>query len=123
MTQVFCSACPVSYSGNVPDLWQPLAQLVLDASYEATLRAAARNAARHAGSRGAKRVFLTSLGGGAFGNDMRWVAQAIENAMQRCGDLDLDVRIVEYRAPGDKALTELVREFASAETAANADLL
>lgn len=40
VTQVFCSALPVSYGVRSPH-WEPLARLVLEACYEATLLAAA----------------------------------------------------------------------------------
>ncbi|MDV4168377.1 hypothetical protein [Rhodovulum sp. FJ3] len=92
LTQVFCSAVPVSYSGLDPDLWEPLARLVLEASYEATLIAAAMNA-RHTAN---PNCFLTMLGGGAFGNRTIWIEQAIERALEICGRLDLRVRLVHY---------------------------
>ncbi len=67
VTQVFGSACAVSYSGNNCGLWQPIAQLILQASYEATLWVALQNAVAHEGQLGSKRVFLTALGGWMFG--------------------------------------------------------
>ena len=71
VTQVFGSACSVTYSRNPQHLWAPFAKLVLEASYEATLLAAAETALRHGGEGGSKRVYLTALGGGVFGNDMQ----------------------------------------------------
>lgn len=44
VTQAYCSAVPVGYSPHSPDLWEPFARLVLEASYEATLRAVMLNA-------------------------------------------------------------------------------
>lgn len=91
VSQAFCSALPVAYGEPPPAMWEPFARLVLDAAYEATLLAAAVNAARAGGSR---RVLLTRLGGGAFGNDPAWIDAAIERALRRAEGLDLDVRHV-----------------------------
>lgn len=47
VTQAFCSALPIAYLHDLQDApWEPLARLVLDAAYEATLAAAAITAAR-----------------------------------------------------------------------------
>lgn len=101
VTQVFASACSVSYSGNSSRaLWEPLASLILRASYEATLWVAVLNALRHSGEAGSRRVFLTAVGGGVFGNSMEWVASAIRGAMRclQAQGLALEVRIVGYGA-------------------------
>lgn len=94
VTQVYCSAMPVAYSGVNADLWAPIAQLVLEAAYEATLLAAIQN---HAAT-GNNRVFLTMLGGGAFGNRQGWIADAILRALRLYGDSSLDVHLVSYGA-------------------------
>jgi len=65
VSQAFCSALPVAYTSIAAIHWQPFAQLVLEAVYEATLWAAALNAQRGVSNI----VLLTRLGGGAFGND------------------------------------------------------
>ena len=96
VSQVFCSALPVAYGGLPSAAWAPFACLVLEAAYEATLRAGVRNAARGA----SKRVLLTRLGGGAFGNDEDWIDDAMARALRIVGDHDLDVAVVSYgRAP------------------------
>ncbi len=69
VTQAYCSALPVAYSSHPHALWEPFARLVLEAAYEATLCAAQLNAART----GNRTVFLTLLGGGAFGNQSEWI--------------------------------------------------
>lgn len=106
VSQAFCSALPVSYT-TVPAVhWKPFASLVLEGSYEATMWAAALN-----GRRGASNiVLLTSLGGGAFGNDESWIHGAIRRALHIMSGLDLDVRLVSYRAPS-RALLQIVRDF------------
>jgi len=63
-----CSACAIAYNdGDVED-WDPFAQLVLRATYEATLAAALKNwKDDNEHQQGANVVFLTSVGGGVFG--------------------------------------------------------
>lgn len=91
VTQIFGSALPVFYCDHPTKAWGPFARLVLDASYEATLRAA--HAAVADGS--SNRVFLTLLGGGAFGNHPEWIEDAIVRAVGMVG-AGLDICIVSY---------------------------
>ena len=93
VTQVYCSALPVAYSGLDSSLWEPFARLVLEAAYEATLAVAILNAA----NTGNKTAYLTQLGGGAFGNDPRWILDAIRRAATTFKDMGLEVKIVSYR--------------------------
>ncbi len=65
VSQAFCSALPVAYGTPAPQEWEPFARLVLEAAYEATLRAAILNAE----VRGSNVVLLTRLGGGAYVHD------------------------------------------------------
>jgi len=109
VTQVFGSACSVSYSGNGLALWEPLASLVLSASYEATLWAALLSALRHGGEEGSRRVFLTCLGGGVFGNDLRWIVDAMDEAFDKFRDVALEVYIVTYAGPIERQLQDLER--------------
>jgi hypothetical protein len=113
VSQAFCSAVPVSpgYSRVSKELWAPVARLVLEAAYEATLYAALRNASRE----NSLRVLLTRLGGGAFGNPDPWIDEAIRRALRLFADVDLEVVLVSYNAPSRAAL-ELVREFSSIRT-------
>jgi len=109
VSQAFCSALPVSYNRiAATGLWTGFAKLVLEAAYEATLRAGWLSAARG----GSHRVFLTRLGGGAFGNETEWIDGAIRHALRQAGDWGLDVRLVSYGQP-DKDLLRLVQEFTS----------
>ena len=68
------------------DLWQAFARLVLEATYEAVLQAAA--------SRGTPIVLLTQVGGGVFGNDHRWIRDAIARALDSVANRAVDIRIV-----------------------------
>lgn len=45
---------------------------------------------------GSNKTFLTLLGGGAFGNRDDWIFSAIDRALQRFSDVELDVAIVSY---------------------------
>ena len=92
VTQALCSALPVSYTGVPSPRWEPFARLVLEGAYEATLWAAALNSRRT----GSNVVFLTYLGGGAFGNERPWIIDAMRRALARVREagVSLDVRVV-----------------------------
>ncbi len=93
VSQAFCSALQLGYSSESRKLWEPFARLVLEATYEATLLAAAEQA--DAG--GANTVLLTRVGGGVFNNDEVWITTDPERALLIVEDAGLDVRIVGYR--------------------------
>jgi hypothetical protein len=90
VTQIYCSALPVSYSKLPVSLWEAFARLVLEAAYEATLRVAREYGA-------GRPLYLTLLGGGAFGNPSNWIEDAIVRAVRLIPGLD--IRIVSYRQP------------------------
>jgi len=98
VSQAFCSALPVAYSQHSLSLWEDFAKLVLEASYEATICAAILNSVRDANNT----VYLTMLGGGAFGNADSWILDAIKRALNLYKDFDLDVAIVSYRQSNPK---------------------
>ena len=106
VSQAFCSALPINYSSIPSERWKSFAILVLEGAYEATVWAAVLNA--H--DTGSRVLFLTSLGGGAFGNEPAWIHQAMRRAMTRVIGVGLDVRVVSYGKP-DAALERLVAEF------------
>jgi hypothetical protein len=89
VSQVYCSALPIAYADRPALEWEPFARLVLEAAYEATLRAVDPG----------RPVFLTLLGGGAFGNPVAWCLDAIGQAVAAVGDAGLDLRIVRRGAP------------------------
>lgn len=110
VTQVYCSAMPVAYSNVGADLWASIAKLVLEAAYEATLLAAIQNRA----ATGNNRVFLTMLGGGAFGNRLDWIADAILRALRMHADSGLDVHLVSYgtsSALARRIIAEVFQEY------------
>jgi hypothetical protein len=106
VSQAYCSALPVAYTSHEPDLWAAFARLVLEAAYEATLLAAMLNARNN----GNNRLFLTLLGGGAFGNGMEWIVAAILRALNLYKDFDLDVALVSYGSSRPEA-RNLVERF------------
>ena len=91
-SQAYCSALPVAYTNHTKELWAPLAKLVLEAAYEATICAAILNVDRNRNNR----LFLTRLGGGAFGNNPDWITDAISRSLELYSDSGLDVAIVSY---------------------------
>ena len=108
VTQVLCSALPVAYNRLArasTRAWEPLALLVLEAAYEATLCVAAAQAQRGRSSQ----VLLTLLGGGAFGNEEAWILQAIRRAMMLLSGHGLDVVTVSHGQPS-AGLQALVAE-------------
>ena len=92
VTQAYCSALPVANSHLPSQLWQEFAIMILEAAYEATLCAAILNLQ----NTGNNRVFLTLLGGGAFGNATEWILQAMERALRLYANWNLNVAIVSY---------------------------
>lgn len=103
VSQAFCSALPVAYSSYPSELWADFAQLVLNAAYEATLAAAVHNAAET----GNHTVFLTLLGGGAFGNPEQWIVAAIQRALLRYQNSGLNVVIVSHSRSNPRLLAML----------------
>jgi hypothetical protein len=95
VTQVYCSALPVAYSGIPEAESAGFASLILEAAYEATVLAAVLNAARG----GSRRLLLTRIGGGAFGNDEAWISAAILRALRRVVNQGLEVLMVSYGPP------------------------
>jgi hypothetical protein len=68
---------------GVAERW---AKAILAADYEGTLRAAA--------AEGKRRVVLTLVGGGAFGNDLAWIGDALEPMAGFIADAGLDVVLI-----------------------------
>jgi hypothetical protein len=101
VSQAFCSALPVSYN-RLPRTapWERFARLVLHAAYEATLAAGVLHGARG----GSNSVLLTYLGGHAFGNDPRWIHDAMHRALERMAGFDLDVRLVSFGTPSAETM-------------------
>ena len=95
VSQAYCSALPVACCHHPSHLWASFARLILEAAYEATICTAILNAMRN----GSNRLFLTLLGGGAFGNETAWIIGGIQRALTLYKDVELDVAIVSYGSP------------------------
>jgi hypothetical protein len=105
VTQVYCSALPVAYTSHATAAWEPFARLVLDAAYEATLATALLNAEET----GNGELYLTLLGGGAFGNPVAWILNSIRRATRVYASESLHVHVVSYgtrRADVDAIIDE-----------------
>ncbi len=99
VSQAFCSALSCGYTSVPLEHWEPLATLVLDAAYEATLWAALAT--------GSPKVWLTFLGGGVFGNRTEWIAGAIGRALARVEGFDIDVRVAHYRSVNEPLVDQV----------------
>ena len=105
VSQIFCSALPISYTEVDARDWRPFASLALEAAYEATLWAAVLNSACGA----SQTVLLTLLGGGVFGNEEQIILAAMRRALWLARGHGLDIRIVSYGEPS-RALAALVAQ-------------
>ncbi len=105
VSQAYCSALPVAYSEHSSELWAEFAQLILEASYEATLCAGILNYL----SSGNNTVYLTLVGGGAFGNRNEWIINALSRALNLYKHVDLDVAIVSY-GTSNESTQELIQD-------------
>lgn len=106
VTQAYCSALPVAYSDVPPGLWEDFARLVLEAAYETTICAALLNAHKTANNR----VYLTLLGGGAFGNAPNWITDSIQKTFKLYENKDIDAVFVS-RAGKSAYVNDLIRSF------------
>jgi len=104
VAQVYASALPVAYAKTTKSAdWEPLARIVLRGAYAATLAVAQCKSIREGGRRVS--VYLTALGGGAFGNRTDWIRDAMAAALDVFRDAPLDVYLVHYgsRVPSEWA--------------------
>lgn len=106
VSQAYCSALPVAYSDVESELWYDFAQLILEASYEATLYAALSNFQKT----GNNQVYLTLLGGGAFGNDIYWIISALSKAIKKFHKTPLHLKIVSH-SRSNPNVQKMIQEF------------
>ena len=90
---MYCSALPVAYSTLDEELWAEFSKLILEATYEATFYAALENYNKTKNNK----VFLTLVGGGAFGNSNEWIFEAIAKSVKKFAKTPLDIKIVSYK--------------------------
>ncbi len=92
VSQIYCSALPVAYSSSEFWYWESFARLILEATYEATLYAGLINYEKNNSSK----VFLTLVGGGAFGNEENWILESLKKTIDKFRNTPLDVKVVSY---------------------------
>jgi len=108
VSQAYCSALPVAYSRHSSELWSEFAQLILEASYEATFCAGILNYLQN----GNNTLYLTLIGGGAFGNKKEWITNAIHRSLNLYKHVGLDVAIVSY-GDSNENIQELIKKLST----------
>lgn len=106
VSQAYCSAMPVRYTEHSEELWRPAASLILESAYEATLCAAIINFREN----GSRKLFLTLLGGGAFGNASDWIFAALRRSLELYRESGLDIAVVSY-GRSNSHVSQLAAEF------------
>mmetsp|Transcript_19779 Transcript_19779/g.30366 ORF Transcript_19779/g.30366 Transcript_19779/m.30366 type:complete len:250 (+) Transcript_19779:803-1552(+) len=106
VTQVYCSALPIAYTNAIESIAdvEPLARMVLDATYDATLGVAAILSIER---KQRVNVYLTKVGGGVFGNRDEWITDAIKKSLQKYSFYGLNVFLVHYGSPPFHFLEQL----------------
>lgn len=92
VSQIYCSALPVAYSQIESFYWEYFARVILEATYESTLLAGVLNMKNNKSNK----VFLTLVGGGAFGNEEYWILESMQKAIRKFKNVPLDIKIVSY---------------------------
>lgn len=92
VSQIYCSALPVAYSDIESSYWEPFARIILEATYESTLYAGILNMLNN----NSNKVFLTLIGGGAFGNEEHWILDSLQKTIRKFKNVPLDIKIVSY---------------------------
>lgn len=105
VSQAYCAALPLAYSSVEANSGELFARIILEATYEATLYAALINLDKT----NSNKVYLTFVGGGAFGNKPDWILESIFKAIHKFKNTPLDVGIVSYRNSNPK-LRELINK-------------
>ena len=106
VSQIYCSALPVAYSEIESYYWESFARVILEATYEATLYSAMINLEKTKSNK----VFLTLVGGGAFGNDIDWILESLLKAIEKFKDMPLDIKIVSY-GNSNALLKEAIKKY------------
>lgn len=97
VTQVYCSALPVAYSHIESFYWEKFAKLILESIYESTIRTALLNFALS----GNNKLYLTLVGGGAFGNEEEWIIDSVSKVLSMFSDSGLHISFVSYGSKSD----------------------
>jgi hypothetical protein len=92
VSQIYCSALPVAYCQTASMYWEHFARLILEATYEATFHTALINMDKNESNV----VYLTLVGGGAFGNEEHWILESLQKALNKFSNTPLDIRMVSF---------------------------
>ncbi len=92
VSQAYCSALPVAYCQSSQVYWEDFARIILEATYEATLYAGMLNMKNN----NSNLVYLTLVGGGAFGNAENWILSSLQKAIRKLKNVPLNIKIVSY---------------------------
>lgn len=106
VTQIYCSALPISYNNIDSAYWEEFARIILEALYESTLYTGMLNMERN----GSNLVYLTLVGGGVFGNNKEWILDSIRKAIDKFRNVPLDIKIVSYKE-SKPAVKELISRY------------
>merc|ERR1712107_310777 len=99
VSQVWCSAVPVSLGESdehcSEEDWEPLARVVLEAAYEATLLAGVISSSD---TQGKCKVMLCLLGNGVYGNKVEWIIDSMNIALRKFKTYGFacDVHVMHY---------------------------
>jgi len=95
VNQVLSSALPLSYCDiNITsDIASPFCKLILEATYEATIIAAILNE----NNTDSCKLFLTKVGGGAFGHNLNWISDSIQQSIDKYPKFGLEINLLHYR--------------------------
>jgi hypothetical protein len=61
--------------------------------------------------RGSNKLFLTLLGGGAFGNPQEWILEAIRRCLEKFSHRALEVILVSYYGGRTDSVDDMIQEF------------
>lgn len=92
VSQIYCSALPVAYCHAETFYWESFSRVILEALYEATLYAGLINFEQT----NSRQVFLTLVGGGAFGNEEHWIVESLFKSIAKFRKTPLQLKIVSY---------------------------
>jgi len=100
VSQIYCSALPVAYCRPESIYWESFARIILEATYESTLYAALINMDMNESNK----VYLTLVGGNAFGNEENWILESMQQALKKFKNIPLDVYVVSYKKSNQNLL-------------------
>ena len=126
LCQVYCSGLPIrnilAMKGRTKaeqDKYKkriaPFATALLTSAYKCTLQAAVHklNAYNPGNKTHRCTVYLTAVGGGAFGNDMQWIQEAVTAALAEFEAYPLDVKMIWYGKEDNELQASVVQPPAS----------